>query len=631
MIRRIPQTRRWTGPYLGDYDGDIWKTYNIDLHRRLGYATLSRGTKQVLDCADSITGSVAPYIAFLRTDADCIDRLWGLSNFRMVVREDSNNPTQPDGGWDTITDTDAPIASGYRDFTVHGNDSRNDSGRNKLFVTTDSGDIAALNDTGNSDWIRSWWVTKQAQPALRTTTVKTPIQYFPFRKITIIGDGNLIHTISRPSDTQNDTVSYGRLILPNEMHAWHIFTTATRAWINCLNRFGGPGAVIEWDGYSQTYNALHPIPGPVPLSGVDNNGSPLVLTTKGAFYEYSGNGFIPMYRAGRQVAFPVFEEPSNVLMASSDSDMTDVLPRGMAIGEDGLIYINARQPINPSYRQTAGVWCLDQISGALYNRYSLGVTSTGDTRDDTGSYGHQHLYRPGGIAFIPTRVNTSKTIILGGTQYENDGTITNTRVWSFQDENTGRYFNRGYFITQFIPADRIKEFWDSLWLTFNNSASSNARIVVKARGVRSLIDFANQPVEPAIGITWTSINTFTVTLAGTSSGNPDALQVGDEVEILYGANSGRTSHISSISGAHGALQTITVDEDQDQSSGSSRARFDRWKKVKTITANTKYEEKANLGIDSSFIQFKIEFRGPAKDMEIPELIVQSHNSLKLEN
>ena len=76
-------------------------------------------------------------------------------------------------------------------------------------------------------------------------------------RIVLVGDANLIHTISRPSDTQNDTVSYGRLTLPFDYISRHIFTTTNRSWILCYGRFGKEGVVVEWDGFSQTYNEIH--------------------------------------------------------------------------------------------------------------------------------------------------------------------------------------------------------------------------------------------------------------------------------------------------------------------------------------------------------------------------------------
>src|SRR3990172_8746820 len=116
-------------------------------------------------------------------------------------------------------------------------------------------------------------------------------------------------------------------------------------------------------------------------------------------------------------------------------------------------------------------------------------------------------------------------------------------------------------------------------------------------------------------ITWTAASTFTVTL----NASADALQVGDEVEGLTGANAGLLAHITATSGAHGALQTVTIDESVTTTTGDSVGTFQRWKKLGTITSTSVYEQFMNTGIDSSFIQFKVELRGPNRELEIAEL------------
>ncbi len=75
------------------------------------------------------------------------------------------------------------------------------------------------------------------------------------------------------------------------------------------------------------------------------------------------------------------------------------------------------------------------------------------------------------------------------------------------------------------------------------------------------------------------------------------------------------------------MQTITIDETLTASTNTARARFDRWKKLGTISSTAKYEEVVNIGVDSSFIQFKVELRGPVAEMEIGELVVNTRPSI----
>lgn len=627
MQRTIPskESRRWKGPYLGSYYGDLWKTFNIDLDKKEGLVSLSQRMQRIEDTSE-FTGIDNPMYAFIRTDADCTDRYWALSYNDGLLKTDSASPenqSAPQNDWDTDALSNSPPDP--LDFTIHGNDSRNDSGRNKLFVTRDTGDIAVLNDTGNNAWTASWWVTKQGQAALNRFVPFHPIEYFPLTKITIVGDGNLVHTISRPTDTQNDTISYARLILPKNLVNRHIFPTRNRAWMLCYDKYGG-GGVIEWDGFSQTYNNFHNTNG-APILGVNYSESPIVLNSRGFILEYNGNGFVPMVRNGQTIAIPMAEERGNSLMniTSADSSINwSAAPRGMVVGEDNLIYFNLIRPqggiftIPSSERYSAGVWCLNPVTGRLYNKFSIGVF--GDSTD----YGHQDQASAGGIYWVPGAITGRNLLVGGNISISSSGSfVSENGIWLLEAPGSTT-INRGYFITQYIPADMVDEFWDTVWVKFKKFINSGAKIIVKARGSRGLIRNSTQ-APFYISCTWTSTTTFTVTLNSAD----EALAVGDEIEVLAGANAGYLAHITVISGAHGALQTMTIDDAVKTASNElSVVTFDRWKKCKVIDTTTKYEDMANIGIDSSFVQFKIELRGAEKDMEVSMLLINSKDSNK---
>jgi hypothetical protein len=549
-----------------------------------------------------------PIMRFLRTDADCTDRYWGLNN-TALFKTDSSSPdcnASPANDWDTDAIASSP-SDQLKDMAVIGKDSRNDSGRDQLFVTYDS-DIAVLNDTGNNAWTANWWVTVQGQRGL-DTLFPHPIEYFPNRKIGLVGDGNLIHTISRPSDTQNDTVTYARLILPQSQVVNTIFTTTNRAWIGCYHRNYGNGSLVEWDGSSQSANQFHNAYGMGILSGVNYGEIPIAINSKGMFLEYSGQGFIPMVRNGQRISFPCVEEPGNSMSDSSDSVGFYVPSRGMTVGEDGLVYINARHPVVSSPRQGAGIWCLNPITGRLYQKHSLGVW--GDSVD----YGQQNISQPGAIQWISN--NASNRNLLAGGVVLSTATAGAGGIWLLEAP-TSTTVTRGYFTTQYIPTDEVREAWDSLWVKFKRFINTGNRIIVKARTTRPLVVANGNPLEATI--TWASATTFTVTLAASD----DALAAGDEVEVLAGPNAGCLVHITDISGAHAALQTVTIDETLTASTSTAIARFERWKKLGVISSASAYEFPLNIGMKGSFVQLKVEMRGPYRELEVSGMIVNSN-------
>lgn len=604
--QNIRTTRRWAGIYAGDYAGNLWKTFNVDLDREDGNITLSRRLSKIADTTDTNTDTLGIIDAFVRTNADCTDRFWALSSRGALYHSKDSNPSDSWAG-----DTLASSPTDATDMAIFENDTLGDTSRQQLFVTRDS-DIAVLNDTGNRAWQAAWWVTTQghgSDSALKKG-VPHPIEYFPFRRIMLIGDANWIHTASRTSDTVNETTTAKRLTLPQNLQIQHIFTTTSRAWILCANiNQNGNGKIAEWDGSSTTYNNIHDAYGAVPLSGVNFRETPIIVNNKGLFLEFTGAGFTPMTRNGQVVAFPCYFE-ENAWSVVLSNIVTPVRARGMVLAEDGLIYIAVQHPNNNSFRHNGGIWCLNPLTGRLYQKHSIGnIANT--------SYGEQRTTL-GALFPIPSGSYQSKFLI-GGTYNNNSVSFDRFGIWVMENL-TSTTATRGHVITQFIHSNEIRNFWDSIWLRFQKFLTTSNRIVVKARGIKPLKNTAVYPVEATI--TWVNATSFTVTLVAAD----EALAVGDEVEIINGDNSGATAHITAISGSHTASQTITIDETLTASTNVAQARFDRWKKLGTISS-AKYEDVLNVGIDSNFIQFKIELRGPAVEMSITDLILNSNTSI----
>ena len=569
----------------------------MDLERSPGHITLSKAFTRVADTADT---ALAVVDAFLRTNADCLDRWWALvRNGKLLKTDTTANSISTSAAWDEDSLANSPTDA--RDMTIHENDSDSASGQNRLFVTRDS-DIAVLNDTAANTWNANWWVTTKSQSsglALKTG-YPHPIEYFPLKRITLVGDKNLVHTIDK-----NEAVTHSRLILPFYLQVEHIFVTTYRAWILCSNQRGGNGAIIEWDGSAETYNRIHDAQSTHPLSGVNYNEIPIVINNRGMILEYNGNGFVPMVRNGQQIAFPIYEELGNVLAVTSNRP---IKPRGMTLADDGLIYINAKQPGLASQRQFGGIYCLNPITGNLYSKYSLG--NGGDT-----DFGQQFIGDPGAIKAVgATSLASGGDYLVAGGEIFQDDISSRFAIWNISRNYTSTN-RRGHFITQYIPAENVQDWWDSLWVRFGAFRSSEDRIIIKARGVNPLLDANRRHLQGTI--TWTAATTFTVTL----SASDDSLSVGDEIEVILGKNAGTMAHITVISGVHGALQTITIDETVSSASGTAYVRFDRWKKLGVINNTSKYVAPLNIGIQSSFIQFKVELRGPASDFEISNLVV----------
>lgn len=592
-----PNTKRWTGIYPGSYLSSLYKTFNIDLDLNRGKINLSRASTKIIQNDTTTLANVGLASAFLQSDADHTARYYGIMKGGKVFK---TSGTSPITGWTedtTLSDTAIPYLAS--DMTVH--EQSNDTlgvAYDRLFLTRSdtSGDIAVLNQdtTFTNVWNDNFWVTTKSQTKLKND-VPHPVDVFN-RKLSI-GDGNWVHTIDK-----NDVVNYKRLVLPVYYKIEHIFHTPTRQWFLCSHTKDGIGGIIEWDGFSTDYLNDYPAHSTYVLSGIDYQGTPIVLNDKGIFLEYNGGGFNPLRRNGQLIGFPIMTEEG---VAMKNTTQASVLPRGMTVA-DGLIYINAGPADTNSFRHHSGIWCLDPVSGIFYNKYSIGQTGA------AVDYGQQEIHSPGAILAIPP-ARSAVRFLIGGIVYDVYSGTTLKGIWSLA---TSVPTNRGYFVTDFLTLADAEENFETMWVKNKKFFTSTNRIVVKAKGVNSLQTASGAPLDKTI--TWTAVNKFTVTLGATD----DALAVGDEVEILAGDNAGYLAHITVITGAHAALQTVTIDESTTSSTSAASARFDRWTKLGTISSTTDYKTKMNLkGIKSPFIQFKVGLFGVLKEVEIDELLI----------
>jgi len=180
--------------------------------------------------------------------------------------------------------------------------------------------------------------------------------------------------------------------------------------------------------------------------------------------------------------------------------------------------------------------------------------------------------------------------------------------------------SRGYFITPKIVSTEVTSDYDLLNLKFLPFTSDIDKIIIKTRTVddmRNVINFTGTNWS----ITWTSSTTFTVT----QPFDEWALaEVGDEVEILWGAAGGLCAHISAITES-GGTYTVTLDESYpNYTSGDiGKAVFRNWRKFKTIEYGDSNAEQhflaEHLGLSGEFLQLKIELRG--SNVKIIELQV----------
>lgn len=603
------------GQFPGNYSGNLWQTFNIDLEKNPGRISLS-------DKMRIFKSGLGVVSKFIRTNATGTDEWFGIVDRTDILRNGSATITA--GTW--ISDDTTGTFNDPLDMVIH----EFANGEQRLFCTRDA-DIGVLNTSGSANvWDNDWWTATKSQSAL-TTAIPHPIARL--QRLLAVGDKvagvPVIHTID-----STDTISTSRLIFSANYTIRLIYASSNRFWIGLQHDYDGYAKIIEWDGSSASYNNEYELVGSYPLTGFIHNDIPYFIDEYGIVYRYNGGGF-------KKVQDFNIQEQGLIFNSSMTADNT-IVPYGCYVDGD-IVLINVGAPTvitssattlpHASRRERAGVWIFNTQNLNLYHHMGFGEHTTADTDIN---YGTSPVAQPGAI--IKATVGNDKKIIASASVYTGGATWrTNTTSGIYrnipneeQSSNSGR--NRGYFITSYIPISEVEGMYEALVVKFKRFVNSNNKIVVKWRVLDPLFNASAQDQDTnALDVisapaTWASTTTLTCKV-------PTGVSVGDEIEILTGDNAGCSFAISTLSATpdNSTTVTITIAEAAPTSSTDTcLVRFDNWKTETAVTSTTIGNVRIpfTAPANGEFIQFKVELRG--FDVQIDDLIpiVKSKTSTK---
>lgn len=589
----------------GNFVGNMWDSWNIDLERQPGRIKLSNKLRQ-----DSTIGLVTK---FVRTNADNTSQWWGLEHDSNLNKNGDNDL---DGGtWAADTETNTP--TDCKDMIVH----EAANGEERLVVTRAT-DIAILNHASDAnDWIASYWQTTLSQTALTSQTFH-PLA--TLQRLLAIGDvqsnNGVIHTIDK-----DDIVQFSRLTFPERFTPRISMSSSDRFWFGLQHNQSGGARIIEWDGFSLTYNDEYDLTGDYPLTGWVWNNIPYYIDDLGIIYRYSGGSFIPVNSFNLNEDRQIFNQ--------STSSTRTIMPYGSYVSGN-LVYILVGMPLRNTsadtdgiHRGRSGIWIYNLVTNNLYHHKGVGQHASAGTDVD---YGHPHIDQVGAM-IVDHKANNalvfcSASVHTGGTNF---GTTNVQALFgevesSDQASNAGR--NRGWIAFTYKPTGDIESMFEGVWIKFKRFVNSNNRIIVKWRTVDQPRDQdANDNSPLQAQATWASTTTFTCIV-------PTGVAVDDEVEVLTGDNGGQLYNISSFSAIPDGSTTITVTIDETaitDSTDTFLARFANWQTESAITTTTRGSQfvpftssttttaGANRG---EWIQIKLELRG--FDLDIDDVILK---------
>ena len=609
---KIPQDKLWKGMFPGNYFGNIWQTRNIDMGTSPGRIMLGEKMRILLDDTDTNLSNLITVTKFLRSDADAAAtaRYWAVcGNGATGGRLFKTPAASPTGAWaeETQGTGDTPPTT-VLDIEIF--ESLNGEQQMLAVLPTD---VALLNSPATANrWDVNWGTTVPAVPIVLTTATLHPIG--KLNKLIAIGNGNVLQTIDKDS-----VVTNSRLTMPFGYSIRNIYSSSDRFWIGCTNLIGTDAKIIEWDGSLLAFNNQYDLIGD-PVCGFIVNNVPYFITNFGYIYKFTGSTFEIIQQ------FPQVEESLPTLNISN---------YGVAV-VGHKVYILAKDTLSSqtaSRKFRSGIWEFDTKTLNLNHQRGIGASKVAGTDPD---FGQSPPLEVGALKFSFVDDSNVNLLIAGGKFYS---AYTGTGHWAIWRaiQNRLRFesagFNRGYFITTYIPIAEIEAMWEGLWIKFKRFVDSTNRIVVWGRVTDPKLLASGDLVSGSsrlcveADITWQSTTTFSGVI-------PTGVAVGNSMEILTGNGAGCVFYISALQATPDGSDTVTLEVDEAipslNASGSrgALARFDNFVRLGTISSTSIGNQKLTMpsSQQGEFVQFLIELRG--YEVEVDE--IQPLNKVKTE-
>lgn len=547
----------------GETAGNIWASWNMDFISNPGKIRVSPQGQVVLT---NLTSTATTYdaqlslpTAFVMSDADSTMKIWACTIGAMFKNATEVANTSALTGWVQDAGTGSPTTiDGFSDMAEF----------NGGLIVSLPTSLTRL--FGSTTWTANW-------NSVSLTTNKPHPLCVAFNNLLLIGNGNKVVSVN-----VLNAINTGAVILGTEYEVLWIRSSNQMIYIGARNKKSGRAKVFAWDGSSQNFNFDYKINGQYSLSGVIKKEVCYTVNECGELLVFTGGGFTQIAK------FPNWN--INVdLGINSANDSYSYWKNCLAVQNDN-IYILLNNDLgtisNVLENMPSGVWCYNDKVG-LHHAYSLS-TQLGDSVST--DYGNSRISNGGAIYPLS---RTAGLFLIGSGLYYNSASSAAYYMQVIRELETETTAKIGYFITPKIQTAEVEENWQKVFLIIKKLINATDKIVVKYRITDKII-----VDEPAICV-WTSTTTLTTT--DTQFANASA---GDEMEILNGEGAGLSTHITTITYSN-PTYTITIEDTVPYASGSVRAVVWNWTKLGTINTQNQGTFELGLGVNSSWIQYKV--------------------------
>jgi hypothetical protein len=553
---------------LNDTFGELWSSFNIDLHTNPGKIKLATPLKLVVNNT-TLSGERVEALA-----------MYNSSIYAVTNTEFFRSITPPYTSWNLINNT----PSAADDAVVFGG---------QLVIGT-SQDLDAWN---GALYTSDWWTALAGDPPLESATTAAhvfEVLHIGTETLTVT-NGNKVEAYTGPIAGPGTFVTVD---LGTGARATCVKGSIDKAWIGSYTESGDTAYVYEWDGASSNYDRAYPIGAKAVLAMEIDDNVPLIVTERGEIKKFNGAGFTTV----AQFPFaskPIFADGVETGLIQNNPTSRPVHPKGMKrVGNIVYIFTNFANSSNTdtpiAERTPGGIWALDLTN------YSLTHLASPD--------GQMNFDASSPLLIIN---DPSGRIFVGG---EKNIGSNRCGVWL---EDLAATTNYGYFVTPELESGNVQDVYDEI--VAKALVPTSGKIEVKYRTTKD-----NTFPLLAETVSWTSTTVFTTTTDLSYVKTRYDAGERDEVEVFLGQGSGRLAHVSSITYS-APTYTVTVDETIGSNGTTASLRFDNWKKVPVSMTTADGElKRMGVGKPGTWAQFKVALTGSSGLPEIRSMTIKSN-------
>ena len=560
----------------GDYKGNLWSTFNIDLDSNPGTIKTSKKFTRAVDRTIDIWSGGSQFTALAIYDG----RYYAI-NSDDGVRCSTDNDPRVQSNWTQMIGVNGDL-SVFSDMVPFGD----------LLLISRRTDIGSFDGT---TWDNEWWTDVAGGVAL--TAPKPHIM-----EVLKSGFDSLFVTNGSKINYFNADAGVTNISVDSHLTTNCLTPSLDRMWVGSYTEVGNHATVFEVQvGATNSlgdpaYNQSYAVDGRVCLAMFTYRNTPFVITDRGYIQAFNGASFETVAQFPWASESKVMEGCRPGVVQDSPTALA-IHPKGAKVsGKYCYIYVNTDDEFftggkKINERSPSGVWVLDLETYSLTHRYAL--------NDSYSSYG-QNVADSSGPLLITNTPDTR--IMVGATVAGEEG------IFMESDE-----VNQGYFTTTRHESNSVADAFESVYVKAD-TLDTDETVTVKYKDVT----LPNFPVTVE-DITWLNATQFTTTNALTN------VEVGDEVEIILGSYAGELCNITSING--GTTKTVTVDKELGTLNDTSDIQIDRYKLItdEYVEDNGEYKKMGD-GKTSPSRQYKVVMKG---DVTVREIISKSNSKVEL--